>query len=588
MKTIPLRRGYSGLLILVALVITIVTIGFMFNLYRIYTERVYSESREVLNLYAEIAGSRLAEIEDLSFEVLANKDIQNNLLGYINAATQYAAYNATSDLYTQLFTRWIRNKGVVSISFVFLDGQRVDTGRIQTADIRGPALMEVTQAAAALNGSAAWVANAAGDNIVTLYRLIRDISGNKFQPLGTLIINVDANHFLNHTPVLSSKYNPDIFCIAGDQLLTRDGTNLVDEALLQSLDSPKSNGIIKLERQAYYLSSKQLGKNGWNLIYLLPARDLLLSIRNANIIYAITLLAAVILLVFIGYGFATAISRPVIHLTKAMERVQTGNYALAVGAEIPKSNLVITEVAQLTEGFSKMVKEIDYLINEVYSKQLLIMRMRYNMLRQQINPHFLYNTLDTVNWKALQSGNEDISVMVKSLSRLFRSSVKGPDMITIREELDLVEDYLSIQKIRFEERLEFETKVDQSVYKCSIPRFTLQPLVENCIVHNLERYSQICMIRISSALIAGRLEIYVEDNGSGIDLQRVEKILQGENGEAGVKSKRLGLQNINQRIKMSYGENFGIRIANRQPKGTIVTVALPFEGGICEEAADCR
>ncbi|HBG02117.1 MAG TPA: hypothetical protein DDW87_11180, partial [Firmicutes bacterium] len=143
MKTIPLRKGYSGLLILVAVIITIVTIGFMFNLYRIYTNRVYSESTEVLNLYAVIANSRLAEIEDLSFEVLANRDVQDNLLMYINASNLYEIYNSTSDLYTQLFTRWIRNQGIVSMSFVFLDGRRVDVGPLHLANLKDGALSQV-------------------------------------------------------------------------------------------------------------------------------------------------------------------------------------------------------------------------------------------------------------------------------------------------------------------------------------------------------------------------------------------------------------------------------------------------------------
>ncbi|HHT91283.1 MAG: sensor histidine kinase [Bacillota bacterium] len=584
MKTIPLRKSYSGLLILVAVIITIVTIGFMFNLYRIYTARVYSESTEVLNLYAVIANSRLAEIEDLSFEVLANRDIQDNLLMYINAINTYEQYNATNNLYTQLFTRWIRNRGVVSMSFVFLDGTRVDVGSMHLVHQQSTELAEVLQDAAGKNGSVGWTANSVGENTVTLYRLIRDISGNKFQALGTLIINVNAEHFLNHTPVVASQYDPEIICVTEDQVLTRNGIAISQGEILQSLDKHTRNGTIRLEGKSYYMSTQQLGSNGWKLIYLLPTRDLLVSIRNANIIYGVTLLIIVIILAAIGYHFANAINRPIAHLTKAMKTVQDGNYALALNDQIPQSNLAITEVVQLTEGFSRMVKEIDYLINEVYSKQLMIAKMKYNMLRQQINPHFLYNTLDTVNWKAIQSGNEEISVMVRSLSRLFRSSIKGPDMVTVQEELDLVEDYVAIQRIRFEERLEFEIVMDEWARQCPIPRLTLQPIVENCIVHNLERYSQVCKIKISSGLVNKRLEIYVEDNGYGTDLHIVEKVLRGELLTDG---KSMGLRNINQRLTMSFGENFGIRLTNKEPQGTKVTIVLPCEEESHEDATDC-
>src|SRR5690606_16588139 len=135
----------------------------------------------------------------------------------------------------------------------------------------------------------------------------------------------------------------------------------------------------------------------------------------------------------------TSIHRPIGRLTRSMKAVEEGDYKGAL-AEAPEASR-FTEVAQLSRGFRQMVREIDRLINEVYTRQLTIMGMRYKMLRQQINPHFLYNTLDTINWRAIQGGDRDIPVIVKSLSRLLRGALKAPDLVALGDELNFVEDY---------------------------------------------------------------------------------------------------------------------------------------------------
>ncbi len=180
-----------------------------------------------------------------------------------------------------------------------------------------------------------------------------------------------------------------------------------------------------------------------------------------------------------------------------------------------------------------MVQEIDRLINEVYSRQLTIMEMRYRMLRQQINPHFLYNTLDTIHWKAIQSGHQQIALLVRSLSRLLRAAVNSPDVVTVADELRFVEDYVRIQKIRFEDRLDVEIEVPAELHEVRIPHLTLQPFVENAIVHNLERFSG--ALRGSGSLGSVRERkayLAVADNGRGADLDRVEKVLRGKSTQA--------------------------------------------------------
>jgi two-component system sensor histidine kinase YesM len=585
MKLISLRKGYFAVLILIVVMVATVTGLFMVNLYQIYTRMVFSESAEILNLYSNIANTRLAAIEHLSFEVLSNHDIHQNLQSYIRASDPFQAHQAVNDLYTQLCTRWIMTEGVESISFVFLDGKRVDVGRTQAVHVSDSALPSIVTAAHSLEGSPAWAANAAGENTITLYRLIRDITGsNKFQPLGTLVINISADYFLNYTPVISAKYKPMIVCIADDQVLYGQDWSIDSEEFLQAVNGHNRHKRVKLNGQSFYMLTTEFGRNGWKLIYLLSASEMLKDIQSANVTYGLTLALITAGVAVLVYCLANAVNRPIMRLTSAMQVVEGGNYSVRLEEPGSRLGVGVTEVVQLTNGFSRMVKEIDRLINEVYAKQLALIDMKYRMLTQQINPHFLYNTLDTVNWKAIQSGNEEISVMVTALSKLLRSSIKGSDIISLGEELNFIADYIKIQKLRFEERLHIAINIPENLHSCPIPRLTLQPIVENSIIHNLEKYAKPCTVMIEAEAAQGELMIRIMDDGRGLDLDYLEKVL---NHEIETDSCGIGLRNIDQRIKITFGEAYGIRVANRQPTGAIITVVLPCEGECDDQTADC-
>jgi len=167
MKVVPLKKGLFALLILEAVIITLVTIAFMYKLYNIYTNLIYNESALVLNLHSIITDATLSEIENLSFETFSNPDIQTNLLKYYNSVNHYDQYLVTNDLYTQLFSRYIMNKNIISISFIFLDGEEVATGHLYRVNLSDAARQNIIKAAVEKNGSCGWTANVAGENIVT-------------------------------------------------------------------------------------------------------------------------------------------------------------------------------------------------------------------------------------------------------------------------------------------------------------------------------------------------------------------------------------------------------------------------------------
>ncbi|NLN63918.1 MAG: sensor histidine kinase [Clostridiaceae bacterium] len=571
MKVIPIKKSVFTLLILEAVILALITIILIFSLYRSYTHLIYTESSEVLCLYTIIAQSRLSRIEDLSYEILSNHSIQENMKTYTLSDSSYEKNLAKKTLYTQLFTRWVMDKNILSITFIFFDGDKVETSSRRNLDVTSEKIDNLIVLANQLDGSLQWKANIFGDNTLTLFRTINDISGDGFKPLGTLIINIDANYFLEHS-FIHQKYMPSIFCVADGEILSESPFDIEPFEILGFMDSANPYDIVSVDREQYFISAKELNYTHWFLVYILPVKDILYNIRTINLIYILILSIVVTLVLFVGYQITDGITKPIIRLTKAIKVVENGDYTVALKEPDLDGKYGISEVVQLTKDFSDMVHKIDHLINEGYVKQLMIMEMRYKVLQQQINPHFLYNTLDTINWKAIEGSQTEISTMVRSLSKMLRGSVKDPDIITIRDAISFVEEYLTIQKMRFEERLEYHADILPETLNCKIPRLTLQPIVENCIIHNLEKYAAVCRISISSSLTNESIEICVEDNGRGADLLYVEKVLNGE-AEAGNTS--IGIRNIHERIRISFGEQYGLKVENVVPSGTKVIVHLP-------------
>ncbi|MCY8278408.1 sensor histidine kinase, partial [Bacillus inaquosorum] len=206
------------------------------------------------------------------------------------------------------------------------------------------------------------------------------------------------------------------------------------------------------------------------------------------------------------------------------------------------------------------------LMEENVEKQLIIKETELKALQAQINPHFLYNTLESINWLAKANQQKQISKMVESLGFLLRNSIHmEKDTVTIQEEADIVLHYMTIQRFRFEERLNFTLDIDEEVKHCLIPKLTLQPLAENAIQYALEPFTRPCAIRLQAKKTKNCVCITVEDNGPGMD----ERILETSGGRG------IGLWNIRERIRLTFGESYDLHIQSEQGKGTRIVITIP-------------
>ncbi|MBQ7657627.1 MAG: sensor histidine kinase, partial [Butyrivibrio sp.] len=213
---------------------------------------------------------------------------------------------------------------------------------------------------------------------------------------------------------------------------------------------------------------------------------------------------------------------------------------------------------------------------QVTREQKQLRKAEFELLQAQINPHFLYNTLDAIVWSAEAGNQKQVVKMVGSLSEFFRSSLnKGKELVRVREELSHARSYLEIQQIRYQDILSYEIDVPEELFEYEIPKITVQPIVENALYHGIKNRRGGGKITITGQESESDYRLIVTDDGMGMDSERLNEITRGLSDKAPEDAKIYGLYNVNERIRLFYGEEYGISIESEYDRGTTVTIRLP-------------
>jgi two-component system sensor histidine kinase YesM len=224
-----------------------------------------------------------------------------------------------------------------------------------------------------------------------------------------------------------------------------------------------------------------------------------------------------------------------------------------------------------------MAPDIQDLMNRTVQNEADKRRLELNVLQTQVNPHFLYNTLNSIKWMATIQRNSGISEMTTALSRLLRNMAKGvSDKISLEEELSIVKDYVLIQQYRYSDKFVVDYNIDQSILKYKIVKFTLQPLVENAIFHGIAPGEQSGTIVIEAKKVLDNIEISVIDSGVGMTSNQLNEVLQNTHSKKD-RLNSIGISNVRERLMLIYGESYGLSISSQQNYGTIVVITIPCE-----------
>lgn len=317
----------------------------------------------------------------------------------------------------------------------------------------------------------------------------------------------------------------------------------------------------------YYVRGQYNGVTGWRTYSLIAEENIF---RESGELKQEILLSVVASTLFISAAIAFvayAITKPINRLSAAMRCAQERNF------DIQLPNRRKDEIGKLTDSFNYMIGRINTLVNTVYQEKLAQKNAEIKALQAQINPHFLYNTLDSINWMLLDRGEKDISDIVLSLGSLMRYCIDTETpLVRLAEEFEYAACYLRIQKNRLEERLCYEMKLAESIRNVRVPKFILQPLVENAILHGIEPCRKQGMIRIAAGDGGSAVSITIEDNGAGFPYE----ILAALDAHADTEHRQggIGLFNVDKRLRLYYGEGHRLKVKNTE-HGAKIVLTIP-------------
>lgn len=414
--------------------------------------------------------------------------------------------------------------------------------------------------------------NYSTDSYVSAAQMIRD-TGTQ-EPVGVILVDLDIRSIQN---------------LVEDITMGQTGFGYIQDSRGKVIYAPKNKIVYRMNPQWFTGKDSgqvrcRIGGQMYNVIYghssytdltAVGVFDWGKTIEGVGQVRRASVLIAVVISVFAflcSVAFSISFTKPVSKLSRLMKRAQTGD--LTVHFE----NHYKGEIGQLGDAFNSMVDKINQLLKLVYQEQKDKREAELKILHEQIKPHFLYNTLDTIQWMAKTYHAMDIVEIVLALSNFFRISLsQGKEYIILKQEVAMVRSYLDIQKFRYEDLFEYETEFDERILKCEVLKLSLQPLVENALYHGIKESE----LERGTIWVKGFLEgedvivLQVEDNGAGMSDEFLRQINAWlDEKERGKDVQAFAILNVNDRIKIAYGEDFGLHYRQRPGGGTIAALRI--------------
>lgn len=423
------------------------------------------------------------------------------------------------------------------------------------------------------DGAPSWSTEYIEEYGLFLSREVRKIENLSLDKLGVLNINIDLNKIIEDSTHFSHQYERAYYLLFDqNQLiyhsndLTLDTSNQIQRQLHNNYD------ILTIDGNKYFAVKGALPTFRWDYICLVSYDKTNEAIWFSYALYIIIILLSVVVSSLLSNALIKIIVKHFDNLILKMRSFRgQASEQIDVGYDYSKRG---DEFGILHRQFDSMAEEIQNLIQVNYINELLMKDAKFKALETQMNPHFLYNILESVNWRAKAIGEKQISSMVESLGRLLRATLSEQDRtFSLKKELELVECYMTIQQLRFDDQLQFRLNIDETLLTTKIPKLTIQPLVENAIHYGLEEIAEICIIEIEVFEEDNLVKINVKNSGTQFEEDLLIKLRTREIHPHGL---GIGLLNINDRIKITFGDSYGLRFYN-EVNTAVAQIILPKE-----------
>lgn len=552
----------------------------VFAIRRASDRLLYASTRGTIVYSASTLSQRLLSLQNMSNIILSDSDIQHNLsitddpdASYIDRSN---AFNALGSSIPEYYNNFKDGTGMQYIS-LYNDSYVTRSNYVHSTDLSAETVDRLLEAAHQAQGAPVWVTDDCQEEGLFLCRDIRRAANLELDTIGTLLINIDLEQLIQN---VSSKMDLD-----GSMqfILYRDGeeifhTESFPQNELHSLGEDdrifmNDYGVIQLAGTYYFYIRDALPDLGWQFLALLPYTSVVNTQRVSTILCIAILIPVMFLCLLL---FCRMVNVIVGHLTELIHKMDQFG---ADETQLPQCTFDYSErrdeIGELHRRFDMMAVHVQDLIRKNYVNELLAKEAQFKFLESQINPHFLYNTLESINWRAMALGDEDISSMVEALGALLRVTLSKKDTpSTLGSELDIVNNYMTIIHLRYDERIVFCNEIPESLYSLSLPQLTLQPLIENAINYALEEMAETCTIRLCVCPSDEELVLKISNTGSQFPEDLLHKLSNAEIMPHGF---GIGLLNVQNRLQLQFGPEYGLELVNDELQDlAIVYIHLPL------------
>lgn len=537
-----------------------------------YDEMIYKNIYTSSSLIVNELNNRLDALITMSNVVRSDSTIQS-VLDELNSPVASNSTHYSTEIYNVLEKYYLDyRENYISYAAIYCPRFTSYTTETNNPYPSSNLLNKLVDASVSANGSALWINYAEEGNKLYLTREIKKIKYMKFDNLGSFIVCVDLNKLFSEISNLCHDFENSSWILYNDNdyIYVSSSLTLNDLSTLNQNTDLKYY-VSKFGNEYYFCINGQTKINNWNYIHLVPYTQIL-EAQNFTLLSYIAFVLAGILLSFIFMHFI--IRQTTKHLDYLVIRMNgfAKDYKNLPSCKYDYSNRQ-DEIGILHRQFEKMAMEIQTLINEKYKQEILAKEAELRSLEAQMNPHFIYNSLESINWRAKALKEKEISEIAISLGSFLRMTVSNKAKIfTLKDELSIIDSYMTIQQIRYDNRLVYKQNIQDMYLDAQIPKLSIQPLLENSIHYALEQITETCYITLSCFLNENNLVIMVKNTGSEFPENLLEKLKKEE-----IKGSGLGiaLLNIDERIKLQFGNEFGLSFSNVQFQA-VAKMVIPF------------
>ncbi len=424
-------------------------------------------------------------------------------------------------------------------------------------------------------GKTYWTSVLPEKNTISFFRAIPLYSSEK---KGVVAVSIDIdriNRLINQNKDVTIK---DFYILNNNSIVFNKDKSLLGKDI-SSVKSLKGIGVSKLgkgstitiEGKEYFINNIKSDYNDWSFVSLVSTKDNKLKVNRIRDLMIGFLVFSISIVLIISFLIAVKLFTPIEEIIGILEKKNINDTKVY-------SKTKINELKIISRGLESSISDVQQLKEELNNRMSLLKKARSIALQSQINSHFLFNTLENIKWKVMEftNGENEGSHMISNLSKLLRIGLDTKEyMNTLRNELEHVRIYLEIQKVRYEDKFQVVYDIEEETLETVLPKITLQPIVENAIYHGIKPTNKKCTLTIKSYISEDRVLIEINDDGTGIEEEKCSLINNELQTEYIKEENHIGIKNVNQRIKLSFGENYGIEIKSRVNNGTSIIIAIP-------------